>query len=65
MNYLKNLKKMNKFDKSTLHALINAMFEDNTDRAELLYWSLEKDTYPTTAKKKKIIIKIVDADDNQ
>lgn len=55
---------MNKFDKSTLHSLIDVMFENNMDRAELPYWSLEKDTFPTTAKKKKIIIKIMDVDDN-
>lgn len=52
---------MNKFDKSTLHSLINVMFEDGTNNTEYIYWSVG-DTYPATINKKKITIKIEDYD---
>lgn len=67
MNYLKNLMKMNKFDKETLYQLVKIMIEDGDDNLEYKYYSFDDDAkeWPVKMKKKRIIIKNEDLDENR
>ena len=58
--------KMNKIDKETLYKLVKIMVEDGDDNLEYKYYSFDDaKEWPVKMKKKRIIIKIEDLDDNR